>query len=171
MMAQVPILWNEAPTGELTLEPEGLYTCFTARCRVAEGLWHLWLIGDRGELRLGVLEPEGGHFVIRRRCSARTMAPLGTVLRGEVRSAAREETDWEPVPESERQSPWLRLQLRGQKDLWRRKEGDRTYLAVPYDKGNAFPLPPLFCLARVRPVRGTLCAVFAFGADGWPLFG
>lgn len=169
-MDQVPILWNRATIGELTLEPEGLYIRFTARCRVPEGLWHLWLIGDRGELRLGVLEPEGSYFVIRRRCSAQTAAPLGAVLRGEVRSATREETEWEQFPESERPSHWLRRQLRGQKDLWRRKEGDRTYLAVPYDKENAFPLLPLFCFARVRPVRGTLCAVFAFDADGWPLF-
>lgn len=169
-MERVPILWNEAQTGELTLEPEGLYTRFAARCRVPEGLWYLWLIGDRGELRLGVLEPEDGSFALRRHCSTRTTAPLGTVLRGEVRSASREETDWEQVPEPERQSSWLR-QLRGQKEVWRRTEEGRTYLAVPYDKEKTFPLVPLFCFARVRQVRGRTCAVFTFDSGGWPLFG
>lgn len=167
-MERVPILWNGAEAGELTLERDGLYTWLTARCRVPEGLWCAWAVGDRGELRLGVLEPEDGGASIRRRCSPQAMAPLGTVLRGEVRPILHEEADWERLPEPER--PWLRRQLRGERDVWRRREGDRISLAIPYDKGKPFPLPPLFCFAQICPVRETLCAVFTFDREGRPLF-
>ena len=59
-MDKFPLLMDGKPTGELTAEREGLYTWFSARCPLRpDGLWCAWAVGDRGELRLGVLEPEG----------------------------------------------------------------------------------------------------------------
>ena len=50
--------------GELIAEREALYTWFEARCRLPEpGLWCAWAVGDREELRLGVLEPAGAEAV------------------------------------------------------------------------------------------------------------
>ena len=66
-MDKFPLLWKEAPLGELTTEREALYTWFTARCRLpGKGLWCAWAVGDRGELRLGILEPEGERAADRR---------------------------------------------------------------------------------------------------------
>ena len=80
-MDKFPLLWKERAVGELTAEREALYTCFSARCTLpAEGLWCAWVVGDKGELRLGVLEPQGGAGVICRRFSHRMTAPAGQLL-------------------------------------------------------------------------------------------
>ena len=85
-MDKFPLLWKEKAVGELTAEQEALYTWFEARCRLpGEGLWCAWAVGDRGELRLGVLEPVNGKLTIRRRFSRRVTEPLGRrPLRGHL---------------------------------------------------------------------------------------
>ena len=35
-----------------------------------------------------------------------------------------------------------------------------TLLALPYDEEAPFPLPELFCLARVERVRGRRCVIY-----------
>ena len=102
-MDKFPLLMDGKPTGELTAEQEGLYTWFSARCPLRpDGLWCAWAVGDRGELRLGVLEPEGAQGHIRRRFSGRLTVPLGRLLRGEVRPAGRRSrrTGSPPPPQS-----------------------------------------------------------------------
>ena len=80
-MDKFPLLWDGRSVGELTTEREALYTWFEARCRLPEkGLWCAWAVGDRGELRLGVLEPQGSTGTIRRRFSHRMTAPAGRLL-------------------------------------------------------------------------------------------
>ena len=86
-MDKYPLLLDGRPEGELSVDREGLYTVFSARCPLAEGLWCAWAVGDQGELRLGVLEPEGRQGSIRRRFSRQLTAPLGRILRGELRPA------------------------------------------------------------------------------------
>ena len=84
-MDKFPLLWEGKALGELTVEREALYTWFTARCRLPrEGIWCAWAVGDKGELRLGVVEPQNG---IRRRFSKQMTEPLGTLRRGELRPA------------------------------------------------------------------------------------
>lgn len=59
-MDKFPLMQGGVSVGELITEQEALYTWFEARCRLpGEGLWCAWAVGDRGELRLGVLEPCG----------------------------------------------------------------------------------------------------------------
>ena len=83
-MDKFPLLWAGRPTGELTARQEALYTCFSARCALPEpGLWCAWAVGEGGELRLGVLEPDGAEAVIQRRFSRRMTEPLGRLVRGE----------------------------------------------------------------------------------------
>ena len=80
-MDKFPLMQGCFSVGELITEQEALYTWFEARCRLpGEGLWCAWAVGDRGELRLGVLEPCGDRATIRRRFSARLTAPLGLSL-------------------------------------------------------------------------------------------
>ena len=69
-MDKFPLIWAGNPVGELTVEREALYTWFTARCHLPEeGLWCAWVVGAEGELRLGILEPNGEEASIRRRIS------------------------------------------------------------------------------------------------------
>lgn len=173
-MDKFPLLMEGKPTGELTAEREGLYTWFSARCPLpGEGLWCAWAVGDRGELRLGVLEPEGNQGFIRRRFSGRLTAPLGRLLRGEVRPAgAKQPETWEPVPDPDRlfRAPWLRRRLKGVQGALVRRAGGTRYLALPYDPAKPFPLTTLFCFARLRTVGDAACVVYAFDEQDRPVF-
>ena len=112
-MDKFPLLWEGKALGELIVEQEALYTWFTVRCRLpGEGIWCAWAVGDRGELRLGVVEPQNG---IRRRFSRQMTAPLGKLLRGELRPAGERAAEtWTAAPEPDRlfHTPWLRRRLR-----------------------------------------------------------
>jgi len=173
-MDKYPLLLDGRPTGELTVEREGLYTWFGARCPLPEGLWCAWAVGDRGELRLGVLEPEGRQGgTIRRRFSRQLTAPLGRLLRGELRPAGVGETEhWESVPDPERlfRAPWLCQRLKGTRGALTRLTGETRYLALPYDKGKPFPLTTLFCFAHVRRIGGACYVVYAFDGQERPCF-
>ena len=101
-MDRFPVLWNGASAGELTTEREGLYTCFHVHCHPPEnGVWCAWAVGEQGELRLGVLEPSGGAFVLRRRFSDHMTVPAGRLLRGELRPAGQPTVQWGPAAEPE----------------------------------------------------------------------
>lgn len=174
-MDKFPLLRDGQAAGELTTEREALYTWFSARCRTpGEGLWCAWAVGDRGELRLGILEPTGEQAAIRRRFSDRMTAPLGRLLRGEIRPAAgREEPEqWQAAPEPARlfQAPWLRQRLRGAQGVLTRSGNGCRYLAIPYDKGKYFPLTTLFCFARIRRIADREYVVYAFDEQERPVF-
>lgn len=172
-MDKFPLLWAGASIGELCVEQEALYTCFTACCRLPEeGLWCAWAVGEQGELRLGILEPAGEEAVIRRRFSRRMTAPLGSLLRGELRSAASAGADWEAAPEPEQlfRTPWLRRQLQGTAGVLIRRQEGRRELALPYDPRRAFPLEQLFCFARLRQLGEGVYVVYCFDQREWPVF-
>ena len=173
-MDKFPLLWNGRAVGELTTERQELYTWFTARCRLPErGLWCAWAVGDQGELRLGVVEPEGSQATIRRRFSDRMTVPLGKLQRGELRPVKPvEQGTWEAAerPEMLFQTPWLRAQLREVKGVLTRKEAGIRYLAVPYDPKRPFLLTRIFCCARRRRVQGQAYAIFTFDGEELPVF-
>ena len=59
-MDKFPLMQGGVSVGGAHHGAGALYTWFEARCRLpGEGLWCAWAVGDRGELRLGVLEPVG----------------------------------------------------------------------------------------------------------------
>lgn len=184
-MDKFPLLLRGRPAGELTVEREGLYTCFAACCSLPDGLWCAWAVGEQGELRLGVLEPEGRQGAIRRRFSRQLTAPLGRLLRGEVRPAGAREAEswepasgqgpasgWEPAPDPDRlfRAPWLRQRLKGVRGALSRRAGERRYLALPYDKSKPFPLTTLFCFARLRRLGEADYVVYAFDGQERPVF-
>ena len=170
-MDKFPLLWEGKAIGELSAEQETLYTWFTVRCRLpGEGIWCAWAVGDRGELRLGVVEPQNG---IRRRFSHQMTAPLGKLLRGELRPAGdRTEENWTAAPEPDRlfRTPWLRRQLRDVRGALTRTAEAGRFLALPYDEKQPFPLTPLFCLAQPRNIGGKRYLVYAFDGKEWPVF-
>ncbi len=173
-MDKYPLLLDGRPVGELSVIPEGLYIRFSARCPLpGEGLWRAWAVGDRGELCLGILEPEGRQGAVCRRFSQQSAAPLGHLLRGEVRPAwAREPEDWAPAPVPDQlfRVPWLRQRLRGAQGALTRRTGEVRYLALPYDKGRPFPLTTLFCFASLREIRTGTFVVYAFDKGERPVF-
>jgi len=151
-----PLLLGQKPVGTLRVTAAGEDTCFTVEGAVSPGLYRVYAQGDRGELLLGVWE--GG--VLRRRFSRSLVRPVGTVRRGCVRPTPRE--DWTPAP-PERFPDW---DVTG--GLCRRR-GEGWELALPFAEDGPFPIPALFCLARIAPVSGRRCAIFRFRADGWPV--
>ena len=53
--------------------------------------------------------------------------------------------------------------------LVRETEGERL-LALPYDEDAPFPLPELFCLARVEEVAHRRCVVYRLDGRNRPIF-
>ena len=157
-MDKFSVCWNGKPYGELSVWAEGLYTCFRACCRLPEeGLWCVWATGDRGELRLGVLEPKGERAEISRRFSQHITAPMGRVLRGELREIVRKpDQEWKcgEMVWLRLKTPWIRNRLKGREDILMREHGAGKMLAIPFAVDQPFPLPALFCFAEMRMISG-----------------
>ena len=171
-MDKFSLCWRGTAIGEMTTEREALYTRFSVRCRPPErGIWCAWAVGTQGELRLGVVEPCGSCAEICRRFSDRMTAPLGQILRGELRSAeACGETVWESWNEHAARMPWLRQQLQEYAGILFRAAAGQWMVAIPYAPEKTFPLQPLFCFARICTIRGRTYAVFAFDEKEQPVF-
>lgn len=171
-MDRVPLLMGGRSVGELQIQREGLYVCFSAFCHLSEaGLWCVRLVGEEGSLRLGVLEPCGGEYRICRRFSGRTAAPLGQILRGEVCSVNRDEGAWcvAPAPENLFRTEWIRRELRGMSGVMTMRRNRFLLLALPCHTGGVFPLAPLFCLAQICWIDGSSYTVFTFDEHEWPV--
>lgn len=155
-MERLPLLWAEESAGTLSWEREGLYVRLCVRCTRSEtGLWYGWVVGERGEIRLGVLEPADGGLVLNRRLSHRELEPLGALIRGEVRSASDTvPCAWEPLRGGTLQTPYLREQLHGKSGVLFRTERGLRVLAIPYSAKLPFPVPAMFCLTRVEQIGG-----------------
>ena len=168
-MERIPLLWQEETVGEMTVETAGLYTCFSCACRLpGEGLWHVWLSGEGGELQLGLLEPAGETGTLRRKLSLRSWGRLGTLRCARLRPHGGMDADWRPVGQLPFRTPWLRRELAGRTDVLLRWEPGRTWVAVPFDAGRPFPLTQLFCLSRICSIRGREYAVFSFDSSETP---
>ena len=71
-MEKLDVLAEGRRVGAAELTEEGLYLRFTVDCEdVTSGPCRLVGVGDRGELRLGVPEPEGGRLRLSRALSRR----------------------------------------------------------------------------------------------------
>ena len=173
-MDKYSVCWNDESCGELSVWAEGLYTCFRACCHLPEeGLWCIWVEGDQGELRLGVVEPQGGRAEISRRFSGYMTAPVGRVLRGELRRIERKTNpEWKcgKTELFQFKTPWIRRQLKGRADLLVQDHKAGKMLAVPFEVNQPFPLTSLFCFAEIRIISGKSYAVFSFDQMEWPVF-
>ena len=92
-MERVPLYCRRERWGEVTLAlwgPNGARTEIIASMDdPGDGLYRAFLLGERGEMPLGVLAPEGGRLTVCRRVYHRDIAPLGKVLQGEARQSFR----------------------------------------------------------------------------------
>lgn len=170
-MERLPLYCQDQRRGEVTLSlwgPNGARTEIrTSMDDPGDGLYRAFLLGERGELPLGVLAPEDGRLTVCRRLYNRDVAALGKLLRGEARRSFRfEETGlcWRETccPAQLFHSRFLIDRLRSAGRGWWRREGSVLLLALPLEEGKPFPLEALFCLGRIQRVEGSRCVVYAF---------
>lgn len=172
-MERLPLTVQNGERGEVTVCPQGART--ELRCSLpdpGDGLYRAFLLGERGELALGVLAPENGRLALCRRLYARDVAELGPLLRGEARRSFRfqdaaiqpDPACWHETrcPAQLFQDRFLQNRLRPVGRAWWRREGMLLVLALPLEEGKPFPLEALFCLGRVQCVEGMRCVVYAF---------
>lgn len=159
--------------GEITLCPQGTRTRVEARMEdPGDGLYRAVLVGERGTLKLGVLEPKGGFLQLCRCPYSRDVESLGPLARGEANcSISFGTTPWQSTdrPADLLRDPLLSRRLENCRRAWWRREGELLRLALPLEPGKPFPLEALFCLARIEGVEGVECAVYAFDAGGTPM--
>ena len=196
-MAKLPVLYGVETVGEADIERERLYTSLRVHIPARQGLWCAWAVGERGEVRVGVLEPAGGEDVISRRFSRNALAQAGTPVRVELRPVdaqrkpeeARQiltETSKEarhPAAGSEVPESWSRAgqgqrlfhtarfqrQLRNIRDALTRTERGKRRVALVRDENAPFPLPELFCLASPARIGMQDYWVFSFDRQEWPV--
>ena len=174
-MERLPLTGPNGERGELTVCPQGVRTELRACLDdPGDGLYRAFLLGEHGELALGVLAPEGGRLALCRKLYSRDVAALGPLLRGEVRRSFRfqdaprtvqaESSCWRETccPAQLFQSLFLQSRLRPIGRAWWRREGVLLTLALPLEDGRPFPLEALFCLGRVQCVEGVRCVVYTF---------
>lgn len=172
-MEEIRLFCGGQPRGKVTLDQgDSRREVRASMADPGDGLYRAFLVGERGEIPLGVMEPDHGKLSVCRRLYARDIAALGGLDRGEARLSFRfGESAWQEVdaPGQLVSVPELRQRLEKIPRAFRRREGERLLLAIPLEKGKPFPLETLFCLARVLRVENRLCAVYAFDKNGRPL--
>lgn len=173
-MERLPLNCPGGAPGELSVCRQGVRTeLLAALPDPGDGLYRAFLLGERGELPLGVLAPENGRLELRRRLYTRDVDALGTLLRGEARRSFRFQDAPAPQPEPSGwhetrcpaqlfQSRFLQNRLRSIGRAWWRRDGAQLLLALPLDPDRPFPLEALFCLGRVQDVENTRCVVYTF---------
>ena len=169
-MTSLPLRLDGHTAGEVRVREDG---CVTAECgRREDGLYRAYLTGTSGRALIGVLEPHGASLRASRRFSRGELASLGTLRGGQaVCSFLFDETDWQRItpPHFFAEARLERERAACSGALFRR-EGKRRFLALPYSPDAPFPIPELFCLARMRTVHGRCCAVYCVDAAGNPIF-
>ena len=153
----------------LRVEKQGLYCCLRAELPRREGLWRVFLKGQRGTMPLGVLLPEGERMHLARRISCRRLEELGPLCCAYAENAA--EQDWQSLPEAAaffQKTCWKRASTLYRDCLFR--PGQPRLLALPYDGRGPFPMTELFCFARRQTIRGREYVVYAFDGQDFPVF-
>lgn len=168
--------------GTLSCARQGMYVRFQAVCPRPEtqaGLQKVWLEQGTRRLLLGTLAPEGRLLTLRRSVSLAALSAQGVpapergiVTGAELLPAARAgspsqqaEGDagcWQALPALP--VPLPEAEAAGRRGQWRR-EGEAYLLRFPWGWGQAFPLPSLFCFARVR--EGAV--YYLLDGQGYPL--
>lgn len=172
-MERVKLYCGGRAAGEVTLEGSGSRVEIRAAMPApGDGLYRMALLGERGELPLGVMEPRDGQLTLRRCPYRRDVAALGRVVRGVARRsfafAAEGAWRWAERPGELFQDQYLRECLTDcGAALWRR-DGALLQVALPYAPKGPFPLESLFCLARLVWIEGRRWVVYTFDGEERP---
>ena len=165
--------------GAVTVREEGRRAICQAISRAGEGgLYKAWLQGERGRALLGTLIPEGGALRLRRSIEVRQLTGQGAwpptgaeiVMAYAFTPEAPPPHDWcwTDCPGQLLEERTLREVLRETRRGLLRRDPEGFFLAFPYSDRNPFPIPPLFCLARLERLGGNWYTVFRFSRQGRP---
>ncbi len=167
-MDTCPVCYDNTPIGMLTMQREGGWIRAEIVCeKHGQGIYRAFLRCQRGEVPLGVLEPDGEKFRLCRRVNAREIESRGGVTGAMVRLSYSFRENWRQADGNFfhrghfGQTAW-------EGAMWR-QEGERRLLAIPWNTGQVFPLVKLFCFARIFPVCGRCCVVFCFDQEEEPV--
>lgn len=173
-MEELKVFCRDKCRGEATVErKEGRSEIAVSMEDPADGLYRAVLVGERGQLPLGVMEPHHGTLILRRRPYLRDVEQLGILRSIQVsRSFAfRRPEAWKRTdrPMDLVSSGFLKERLGQHRTAWWKKSEGTLRLALPVDEGEPFPVEALFCFARIEWVDGRRCAVYTFDAQERPL--
>ncbi len=160
---------NEIPMGRICWQSMGIRTLLQAEMPLQDGIFRAYAAGQQGRCLIGVMEPQDGVLRAKRILSRAEWEALGVLQRGELEMALQE--DWQTLSQASdffHTSYWKRCCPPG-KALWRNQGGLRL-LALPYIHNGPFPLPELFCFARLSTIEGGKYVVFAFDLREFPTF-
>ena len=173
-MEELKVFCREKCRGEATVErKDGRSEIAVSMEDPADGLYRAVLVGERGQLPLGVMEPHHGTLVLRRRPYLRDVEKLGMLRSIQVsRSFAfRRGETWKRTdrPMDLFKSSFLRDRLVRYKTAWWKKRENTLLLALPLDEDAPFPLETMFCLARIEVVDDRRCVVYTFDRQEGPI--
>ena len=143
---QYPIIHDGRRIGVLETRREGAYTRFDARCAFLPGIRRLFLCGGGRSAALGVMQPEGGALVLRRRFSRAAMRAFPAPIEY---AGFEEKTQTAAPPEALR----AEKKTADAEPFYLTEEGVR-YLALPCALRRAAPG------ARVRELDGRRWLLF-----------
>ena len=140
-----------------------------------DGLYRAVLVGERGELSFGVMEPRDGVLTLRRRPERCEVARVGggQYIRVGCSFPFGKKCAWTRTDEPGRlvRETFICERLACQPYAWWRRSGERILVALPLRTDAPFPLETLFCFARVERVEREMCVIYAFDGDGKPVLG
>ena len=160
--------------GEATVREDGVRVEICAEIRdPGDGLYRAVLTGERGELSLGVMEPQDGMLTLRRRPERCEVARVGEgrCIRVGCAFPFGKKSVWTRTDEPVQlvRDDFLRDRLARQSYAWWRRSGEEILMALPLRADAPFPMESMFCLACVERVEGELCVVYAFDENGVPV--
>ena len=142
-METVKLYCGGRPQGEVVIGPEEIRReVRAAMADPGDGLYRAFLLGQAGELPLGVMEPAGGTLSVRRRLYAREIAALGPLERGEARlSFAFGEGVWQETdaPGQVTADPALRRRLESLPGSCADGRGSGCCWPFPWRRESPFP--------------------------------
>lgn len=172
--------WSfDGPNGAVTVRREGeKAVCQAIRTADSGGLYKAWLQGLGGRTLLGTLIPEGGALRLRRVMEVATLerqgiwpptgAEIALAYSFTPEPPPPPEWCWTDCPRRLLEDPMLSKCLQGVKRALLKRDMEGFLLAFPWSRHDPFPIPPLFCLARLEPMPGGQYAVFRFSRQGGP---
>lgn len=172
--------WSfDSPNGAVTVRQEGdRVVCQAIRAADSAGLYKAWLWGTGEKLLLGTLIPEGGALRLRRVMDVSALARAGVwpPAGAEIAMAYAFTPEappppnwcWVDCPGRLLEDPMLSCCIRGIKRGLLKRDVEGFVLALPWSSRESFPIPPLFCLARLEILSGRRYALFRFSRQGRP---
>lgn len=173
-MTQIKLYCRGGCCGDAVLQEDGRRVEIRASMDdPGDGLYRATLRGEHGELSLGVMEPQDGKLILRRRPDACDVARLGKLhcIRVSCAFSFRRKLLWTPTnqPSTLLQDDFFCSRLISvPRAHWRKNRG-RLSLAFPLRCDTAFPLEAIFCFARIERVNDELCIVYTFDENEQPI--